>query len=804
MITQMTQAKKWFATIFGILITLLVLSLSIGSTPTTAKGGNNFNNVRVDPEGAAVGQEDPTIVAHPTEADTLYVAWEDKGDNDIYFSRSTDGGRAWEAARRVADDSGSSSRYDPTLAIGANGTLYLAWQDNRTPSGIYFAKSTDGGMTWSANQKVDSTDSFGSEAALAVGADGTLYLAWLDYGNENDIYVAHSTDDGQNWSTPQSVNSDVSFWNSSLTIAPGAAGTVYVAWIDSRNGNSEIYFAYSTDRGQTFSANQKINDDTDSSDRYGVDLVADGNGAVYIAWRNWRGSSRAIYLARSSDSGQNWEPNQEIHTSRYQYGLSLALKADGTVLMAWNNLGELPMKNGIYFATSTDAGQTWEISDGLGLLVEDDYNDTLVLTVGANGRYYIVYGDDDDDGRSINRNIYLARSTDGQFWSEYQVNDESGKGAQREPTVALDPAGTVYVMWRDQRTVAGNSSYFARSTNNGQTWSAASPINEGQADALAFDSAGTLYVAWLETSSDNRGLYLASSTDQGTTFGEGVLINNQVGGTTASYPSLIVGTDNTLYVVWTDHLSGQNVYFAYSTDGGQSFSTVKVNDEASQVASRAVMGMDSSGALYVAWTDQRQQSWDIYFARSTDGGQTWSADLKMNDHAGSASQNHPTLAVDSNGTLYLAWRDTRNTPIGELYFSRSLDGGLNWSANANLADGVGFNSNWWFQSLAIAPSGTLYLMARASIQDQDHSVYLTRSTNGGESWEEPLGINQKENLNLSGISMAIGSDETLALAWADELYGAYNVFFAQGQYSSGENPTPAPSTYQLYLPSVMR
>ena len=345
------MTKKLFATTFGIIIGLLALSLSIGSAPTTAKGGDNFNNVRVDPEGAAVGEEDPTMVAHPTQADTLYVAWEDEGDDNIYFSSSTDGGQTWQAARLLVDDTGSS--YHPTLAIGADGTLYLAWGDYRRPSGIYFAKSTDGGMTWSARQKVnDSTDSFGWEPTLAVGSDGTLYLAWRSSG----IFFTYSTDGGQNWSASQKVNDDADSGSQfGPVIAAGPAGTVYLTWQDGRNGNSDIYFARSTNNGESFHANQKINDDTGSSDQYGANLVADENGAVYIAWTDRRNGSFDIYLAHSSNAGEDWTPNQNAYSSNFAEIPSLIMGADKTIYIAWKNLG------GINFASSNDDGQTWDV-----------------------------------------------------------------------------------------------------------------------------------------------------------------------------------------------------------------------------------------------------------------------------------------------------------------------------------------------------------------------------------------------------------------------------------------------------------
>ena len=91
------------------------------------------------------------------------------------------------------DDAPSGDQYWPSLAVGADGTLYAAWADTRNGNyDIYFARSTDGGATWSANIRVeDSPSGDQSSPSLAVGADGTLYAAWGDSRNGNDdIYAA--------------------------------------------------------------------------------------------------------------------------------------------------------------------------------------------------------------------------------------------------------------------------------------------------------------------------------------------------------------------------------------------------------------------------------------------------------------------------------------------------------------------------------------------------------------------------------------------------------------------------------------
>jgi hypothetical protein len=81
---------------------------------------------------------------------------------------------------------------------------------------------------------------------------------------------------------------------------------------------------------------------------------------------------------------------------------------------------------------------------------------------------------------------------------------------------------------------------------------------------------------------------------------------------------------------------------------------------------------------------------NVMFSRSTDGGSTWSAPLRLNDDATNQNAYHwfGTLAVAPNGRIDACWNDTRNSTnnsFSELYYTWSDDGGLTWAPNRPLS-----------------------------------------------------------------------------------------------------------------------
>jgi hypothetical protein len=74
------------------------------------------------------------------------------------------------------------------------------------------------------------------------------------------------------------------------------------------------------------------------------------------------------------------------------------------------------------------------------------------------------------------------------------------------------------------------------------------------------------------------------------------------------------------------------------------------------------------------------------FARSADGGRTWSPPVRVNDDpAGNGAwQWLATMSVAPTGRIDAVWADTRGSAaqnISELYYAFSIDGGRTWSAN---------------------------------------------------------------------------------------------------------------------------
>ncbi|HVZ41034.1 MAG TPA: T9SS type A sorting domain-containing protein [Candidatus Kapabacteria bacterium] len=222
---------------------------------------------------------------------TMYTPWKRVIDRDsstqIMVARSTDRGVTWAAPVAVSPRKHGSSldttfgQSFPLTACGPNGDLYVVWNDGPARS-IGFAKSTDGGRTFSAptfavqGYATQGTakksggsvyhvlkGTFRAETYPTMMADnsnsprrGWLYLAWAA-GTRPDVFFIRSTDGGGTWSLPKVIHSDTTGdqWWPWLSVDQ-TNGDIAVMYSDSRNDPENIlvdtYISYSRDGGDTW------------------------------------------------------------------------------------------------------------------------------------------------------------------------------------------------------------------------------------------------------------------------------------------------------------------------------------------------------------------------------------------------------------------------------------------------------------------------------------------------------------------------------------------------------------------------
>lgn len=226
---------------------------------------------------------------------SIYVSWtrfEIYGSKDpahkshIYFSRSRDGGKSFSPCFKISDKPGSCRDDSSTVegampAVGPRGEVYVVWAG---PEGVIFKKSADGGDKFSKEQLITKMPGGWDSPAPGVPRHNGMPVTFVDLSNGPH------------------------------------RGTIYVNWIDKRNGDLDVLLTASRDGGATWSEPLRINNDPKSNGKdqlftwMAVDPADGSINIVFYDRRNLKDTLTGLTLARSVDGGKsfiNYRINQE-------------------------------------------------------------------------------------------------------------------------------------------------------------------------------------------------------------------------------------------------------------------------------------------------------------------------------------------------------------------------------------------------------------------------------------------------------------------------------------------------------------
>jgi hypothetical protein len=279
-----------------------------------------------------------------------------------------------------------------------------------------------------------------------------------------------------------------------------------------------------------------------------------------------------------------------------------------------------------------------------------------------------------------------------------------------------------------------DSGEFSRSTDGGLTWM--SPINvpnDTDTGALDVDTNGNLFIGGSDFSGQFRCLRSSNAQigNQTPTFDQNTLVN--LGG------FLIQGGINGI------GLCGQT-FIAVDRSG------TATNNNIYMLASVVPNG---------------QSTTEVMLARSTDGGLTFSAPIRINDDANHQSKWHyfGTLSVAPNGRINVVWYDTRNAANNidsQLFYSYSTDAGLTWAPNIAVSDA--------FDPHAGYPNNT---------KIGDYITIVSDATGGNVAYAATFNVNPN----------AVGGHEQ-------------DVYYVRVFPSGGGTPTPTPTASPTPSPTA--
>jgi hypothetical protein len=313
--------------------------------------GDGGTPVRVNPEGLAVEalHHPPRLAMVP--GGPVYVSWSSgkpkpEGTlfaSDLQLSRSLDGGRRFEPPLRVNEDRPISHSFDG-LAVAADGTVLLSWIDGhegRKDPATWAARVVDQGTRVEGIRKVGDDTCVCCRVDAAAGPGDTVALTWRRVfpGDVRDMVLAVSRDGGRTFGDARLVSAD--HWKINACPHRGGAvgldakGRVYMSWYtEGSDIRPDLKFAVSTD-GRRFGPPKRLHTSATSIPDQ-ARMAVDPAGRAVIVWEESTAVRRRILLRYTLDAGRTLSPIRVLSTAIKAYAPDIAFAPDGDFLVAWH------------------------------------------------------------------------------------------------------------------------------------------------------------------------------------------------------------------------------------------------------------------------------------------------------------------------------------------------------------------------------------------------------------------------------------------------------------------------------------
>lgn len=265
----------------------------------------------------------------------------------------------------------------------------------------------------------------------------------------------------------------------------------------------------------------------------------------------------------------------------------------------------------------------------------------------------------------------------------------------------------------------------------------------------------------------------------------------------ADKPAMAIAGDR-IHAVWQGG-EREEIFYSYAfvldAHTAQGWSEPQPLPSTAANSSWPDIAADPSGTLHIVYAVPVNAARGIYYMRSDDDGQNWSQAHQVFDAAGQGwvLVDYPRLAVDAQGTIHVTWVHGASPGGGlpkGIYHSHSTDGGQTWSEPLQIAEGA-----YIWPQIAVSDDGKPHLLW--SEATGENTWWHAWSPDGGQGWTRPQRVQGFEDVpgpvgliaDSAGVLhlVGLGQDENkepvlLHVTWAGLGWGYWETFHLEMDY----------------------
>ncbi len=406
-------------------------------------------------------------------------------------------------------------------------------------------------------------------------------------------------------------------------------------------------------------------------------IVSDTTGAI-VVWEDYRGGEPDIYARKVTPAGAvQWAADGMVICNAAKLQLNPVAVSDGAggVIVVWEDYRTGVNATDLYAQRISASGSAMWPANGVLLASQPNVQWRPMIVSDGQGGAIVAW----EDYRSGFGDVFVQRisSSGSVLWQTDGVPVATVSGTRYGPVIAVDGSGGAIIAWEENRTATEYDIYAQRINGSGVTqWGTGGLVvctATGQQTQLAAYSTGTgnMLLAWQDFRHSSGDIYAHILTPAGLAFtGSGAAVCTDAA--TQEYPRPVPDGSGGMIVAWADYRVAAGDIYArrVNASGVPQWASNGValctNAATQNNVDAAPHGL---GGAIVTWTDYRIAKGDVYVQAIDNSGTPLSLTNGSPVCTHSSVQQGPVIARDYLNGAYVAWTDYR-AGTGDIYVHR--------------------------------------------------------------------------------------------------------------------------------------
>jgi hypothetical protein len=377
-------------------------------------------------------------------------------------------------------------------------------------------------------------------------------------------------------------------------------------------------------------------------------------------------------------------------------------------------------------------------------------------------------------------------------WTPTELVSSESTNDSQMCSIGVDASGAAHVVWHDKTDYGGSGSdwdIFYKMKPSGGSWTTTEVVSSESSGnskfpSIAVESDGTVHVAYDDRTETPGGVYYKMKSSGGSWTDAEII---SVESTNFSCESTLdIGSDGTVHVAMNgvSDTEGWDIYYKMKPSGGSWTDAENVTYDSTGGAYFPTLDVESDGSVHIAWDEwDGGDIFDIYYKMKPSGG-SWTAAEAVTQT--STESCEPSLVVDQDNNVHVTWIELTPYDLLDVCYKSKPEGGV-WS----ITDILSSHSECLFSSsITIDSDGTVHVIFDEIDPYSWYSRLFYRNKPSGGSWSTIEMINYDFDAESWYSSIGVDLSGIIHVAW-DGLVWSFDaevdIFY---KTKIGENQLP--------------